>query len=112
MSNQITPFVKHFTVEPGNMTRYELLFITYPDCQSGMSRCGFTWLSKGSAGKAFVWAKGNTIYSSYACEKSNINRADLIAILCAIKKRYPDSMAEMVGFEDYDENGLYRGLAC
>ena len=101
MTNQTTPFVNHFTVEPGNMTRYELLFVEYTDCQYNTPRCGFTWLSKGS-----------TIYSSYACEKSNIHRTDLIAILYAIKKRYPDSIETIVGFEDYDENGLYRGLTC
>lgn len=108
MSNQTTPFVKHFIVEPGNMTRYELLYIIYLDSQSGMPRCGFTWLSSGSAGETFVWAKGSTIFSSYACEKSNIHRSDLVAILCAIKKRYSDSINELVGFEEYDENGLYR----
>ena len=112
MTEQITPFVKHFTMEPGNMTRYELLYIVYWDSQCNTSRCGFTWLNKGSSGETFVWEKGSTIYSSYACEKSNIHRTDLIAILYAIKKRYPDSIETIVGFEDYDENGLYRGLTC
>ena len=112
MTNQTTPFVNHFTVEPGNMTRYELLFVEYTDCQYNTPRCGFTWLSKGASGETFVWAKGSTIYSSYACEKSNIHRTDLIAILYAIKKMFPDSIETIVGFEDYDENGLYRGLTC
>ena len=112
MTEQITPFVKHFTMEPGNMTRYELLYIVYWDSQCNTSRCGFTWLNKGSSGETFVWEKGSTIYSSYACEKSNIHRTDLIAILHAIKKRYPDSIGAIVGFEDYDESGLYRGNVC
>ena len=109
MATPITPFVKHFTVEPGNMSRYELLYIVYPDSQYGVPHCGFTWLQRGTGGETFVWPKGSPIYSSYVLEKSNINRPDLVAILCAIKKRYPDSISELVGFESYDENGLYRG---
>ena len=109
MSTPITPYVKHFVVEPGNMTRYELLYSVYEDSKYGVPHCGFTWLSSGTGGKTFVWQKGNPIYSSYVSEKVDINRADLVAILCSIKKRYPDSIGELVGFEEYDENGLYRG---
>jgi len=112
MSNQITPFVKHFIAEPGNMTRYELLYITYTDSDTQSARCGFTWLNNGVTGETLVWAKGSTIYSSYVCEKSGIHRTDLIAILCSIKKRYPDSIESLVGFEEYNEDGLYRGLTC
>ncbi len=109
MSIPTTPYVKHFVVEPGNMTRYELLYSVYEDSQYGVPHCGFTWLSSGTGGKTFVWQKGSPIYSSYVSEKADINRADLVAILCAIKKRYPDSIRELIGFEEYDENGLYRG---
>ncbi len=109
MQKQITPFVKHFSVEPGNMTRYDLLYIVYADNQYGVPHCGITWLQQGVGGSTYVWPKGSPIYSSYACEKSNINRTDLVAILCAIKKRYPDSISELFGFEEYDENGLWRG---
>jgi len=104
-----TPFVKHFTVEPGNMTRYELLYSVYEDSQYGVPHCSFTWLWKGTGGETFVWPKGSPIYSSYVSEKVNINRTDLVAILCSIKKRYPESITELIGFEEYDENGLYRG---
>ena len=103
------PFVKHFTVEPGNMTRYELLYSVYEDSQHGVPHCSFTWLWKGAGGATFVWPKGSPIYSSYVCEKVDINRTDLVAILCSIKKRYPESITELIGFEEYDENGLYRG---
>ena len=112
MSNQVTPYVKHFTVEPGNMTRYELLYIVYTDSDTQNNRCGFTWLNNGTTGETFVWTKGSTIYSSYVCQKSGIHRTDLIAILCAIKARYSDSIGGLVGFEEYDENGLYRGNVC
>ncbi len=109
LSTSTTPFVKHFIVEPGNMTRYELLYIVYPDSQYDVPHCGVTWLQRGTGGETFVWVKGSSIYSSYVLEKSNINRPDLVPILCSIKKRYPDSISELVGFEEYDENGLWRG---
>ena len=112
MSIPVTPFVKHFTVEPGNMTRYELLYSVYEDSQHGVPHCSLTWLWKGTCGETFVWPKGSIIHSSYVCEKSSINRPDLIAILSSIKKRYPDSISELVGFEEYDENGLHRRLTC
>ena len=112
MSNHHTPFAKHFTVEPGNMTRYELLYIVYTDSNYNTQRCGFTWLNNGASGETFTWTKGATIFSSYACGKSNIHLTDLIAILCAIKARYPLSIESLVGFEEYDENGLYRGKVC
>ena len=89
MSIPTTPFVKHFVVEPGNMTRYELLYSVYEDSQYGVPHCSFTWLRKGTGGETFVWPKGSPIYSSYVSEKVNINSADLAAILCTIKKRYP-----------------------
>ena len=112
MSKHHTPFTKHFTVEPGNMTRYELLYIVYTDSNYNTQRCGFTWLNNGASGETFTWPKGETIFSSYACEKSNIHRTDLIAILRSVKQRYSDSIKDIVGFEDYDENGLYRGRVC
>lgn len=112
MSINHTPFARHFIVEPGNMTRYELLYIVYTDTNYGTQRCGFTWLNSGGSGETFTWPKGSTIFSSYACGNSKVHRTDLIAILCAIKARYPESIERLVGFEEYDENGLYRGKVC
>ena len=48
------------------------------------------------------------LVESYAVEKSHIGEADLAAILRDIQKRHPGSIRELVGFEEYDENGIWR----
>ena len=52
--------------------------------------------------------KKEHVYGSYAVEKSHIGEADLAAILRDIQKRHPGSIRELVGFEEYDENGIWR----
>ena len=106
--------VENFILEPGNMGRYELIFTTYNDYLYDNEMCSITWLKRSRGGCTFVWDKGDSIFASYALEKINgrhgnqCNIADLAPILRCVEKRFPGSIRELVGFEDYDENGCWR----
>ena len=102
--------IENYILEPGNMSRYELIYTTYLDHSCNVEMCSVTWLKRSRGGVTFVWQKGDSIYSSYALEKlDNVSKSDLAPILADIKKRYPGSIKELVGFEEYDENGCWRG---
>ena len=104
-----TTIIDNFILEPGNMSRYELIYTVYNDQFYGGEMCSITWLKRSRGGVTFVWEKGDNIYASYALEKINgCNIADLAPILRCVEKRYPGSIGELVGFEDYDENGCWR----
>ena len=97
----------HYYIEPGNMTRYELLYTEFTDEGYGTHQCAITWLRYGPGGKTFTWTKGGNIWASYALEKSHIGTADLAPILKDVKRRFEGSIGEIVGFEEYDENGVW-----
>ena len=103
-----TTIIDNFILEPGNMSRYELIYTVYTHYHYGTEMCSVTWLDRSRGGKTFVWEKGEAIWAGYALEKVAIAAVNLAPILCAIKKRYPGSIGEIVGFEDYDENGVWR----
>ena len=111
---QTGTIVENFILEPGNMGRYELIFTTYNDYLYDNEMCSITWLKRSRGGCTFVWDKGDSIFASYALEKINgrhgnqCNIADLAPILRCVEKRFPGSIRELVGFEDYDENGCWR----
>lgn len=98
----------HYYIEPGNMTRYELLYTEFLDSEYKTEQCAITWLRFGTGGYTLTWQKGACLWKSYAVEKSHIGEADLAAILRDIQKRHPGSIRELVGFEEYDENGIWR----
>ena len=89
-----------------NMTRYNLLYGELKHPRHGYDICMFVWLKNGVAGPALTWDKGSHLYASYVLEKVDINCADLTGILTAIKKKFPDSIGEMMGFDD---NYVYQG---
>ena len=89
-----------------NMTRYDLLYGEHTHPRHGWVVCAFIWLKNGVGGPALTWDKGSHLYASYVLEKTDINCADLTGILSAIKKRFPDSVGEMMGFDD---NYMYQG---
>lgn len=99
----------YYVIEPGNMTRYELIYTEYENPKWCQPMCSIVWLRNGRGGSAFTWPKGDAIWASYALEKTNIALADLAPILKDVKQRFPDSIRELYGCEDYDDNGLYRG---
>ena len=111
---QTTTIAENFILEPGNMGRYELIYTVYKDHYYDYDMCSITWLKRSRGGCTFVWPKGESIYAHYALEKINgrhgtdCNIADLAPILRGVQKRFPDSIPELVGFEDYDENGCWR----
>ena len=99
---------QHYVIEPGNASRYELLYTEFRDSHYETEQCAITWLRFGTGGYTLTWSKGACLWKSYAVEKSHIGEADLAAILRDIQKRYPNSIRELVGFEEYDENGIWR----
>ena len=99
----------NYVIEPGNFSRYNLIYCEYLDCHYGEIMCSITWLDKERGGKTLTFTKGNNLWASYVLEKSRVNAPDLVPILCDVKKRFPGSIGEIQGFDEYDENGLWRG---
>ena len=99
----------NYVLEPGNCSRYEIIYCEYTDYQYGETMCAVTWLNKSRGGNTLVFVKGGNLWASYVLEKSGINAPDLAPILCDVKKRFPGSINEIQGFEEYDDNGLWRG---
>jgi len=99
--------MKNIIIETG-MTRYNLLYSEYQDDKYAVkgTMCCFVWLKNGRGGPSLTWWKGENLYASYLLEKTDINITDLTGILSAIKKKLPDSVGEMMSF---DENYMYQG---
>ena len=98
--------MKNIIIE-ANMTRYDLLYGEYTDAGYGTTMCCFTWLKSGMGGPSLAWPKGENLYASYLLEKTAVNRADLTGILSAIKKKFPESVGELMGFDD---RYMYKGV--
>ena len=90
-----------------NMTRYDLLYGEYTDTHYGTTMCCFVWLKNGRGGPSLAWTKGGNLWASYVLEKTDINCADLTGILSAIKKKFPDAVGELCGFDD---DYMYQGV--
>ena len=99
----------NYVIEPGNFTRYDLIYCEYLDHKYSETMCSVTWLTKESGGSTLTFRKGANLWANHVLEKSGINKPDLAPILCDVKKRFPGSIGELQGFDEYDENGLYRG---
>ena len=98
--------MKNIIIENG-INRYDLLFGEHEHPRHGYDVCVFIWLRNGVAGPALTWDKGRNLYAGYILGKVDINCADLTCILSAIKKKFPDSIGEMMGFDD---NYMYQGV--
>lgn len=103
--------VKHYVLQPGNGTRYDLLYTEYDHGWADKKNmCAITWLRfDGVAGSTYVWEHGSTVYDHYAVEKCFINDGDLAPILKDVERRFKS--IKVRGFEDYDENGCWVGRA-
>ena len=93
--------VHNFTLEPGNCSRYELIYFEYQDYHTSLPMCSITWLNKSRGGHTFVWERGENIFASYALSKTDIREADLGPILAHIKSEFPGSIGELVGWDDH-----------
>lgn len=90
------------------MTRYNIVYGEYDDANYGSRMCFIAWLNNtGRGGPSLSWSKGDNLYATYVLEKTDINLADLTGILSAIKKKYPGSVGELMGFDD---NFMYQGV--
>tara|TARA_R110000824_G_scaffold341211_1_gene527641 strand:- start:121 stop:525 length:405 start_codon:yes stop_codon:yes gene_type:complete len=88
-----------------NSTTYWLLFGEYYHPNLESKRCVFVWLKNGIAGPSLSWDKGSHVYANYVLEKVDINCADLTGILSGLKSHYPETIGEMMGF---DERYMYE----
>lgn len=76
-SQPIPNTVQRFVYEPGNGTRYDLLF------GRGDERLLLVWLTRGgSGGNAFYWTGYNLLHWTHLAKKLNTGtRADIAALL-------------------------------
>ena len=103
--------MKNIVIENA-MTRYDLLIGEF-NTSYETTMCCFTWLKSGMGGPSLTWPKGSNLYASYVLEKTDINLADLTGILSAIKHYFPESIGEMMYFnEDYMYNKDLHSTLC
>tara|TARA_B100000287_G_C20196187_1_gene608151 strand:+ start:204 stop:533 length:330 start_codon:yes stop_codon:yes gene_type:complete len=95
-----TTIVHNFILEPGNCSRYELVYFEYEDMYYGKPMCSVTWLNKTRGGHTFIWRRGESIFASYALTKTDISEADLGPILAYIKSEFTDSIGDLVGWNE------------
>jgi len=98
-----TTIIENYILEPGNCSRYELIYFEYKDYHYNTPMCSITWLNKSRGGHTFVWARGENIFASYALSKTDIREADLGPILADIKSKFPGSIGELVGWSNLDK---------
>ena len=101
---------QHFVFEPGNMTRYEIL-VTPFRCDRDSSKPPesylVTWLD-GYKPASFVIPQANqTIFEADIKSRSPFNQSDLAAILFSIYNNTDSIVGDIVGFDNYDERGVY-----
>ncbi len=86
--------------EPGNGTRYDLLYGEYLDAQ-GKPLFFITWLRLGGSGGTTLSWPGCPVHYSYMTEKMQVNCADAAGIMAYLKTQGHEGMMP----EDYDDNG-------
>jgi len=100
----------HFVFEPGNMTRYELVVSPFRrdgDASKPPSAFVVTWLNGRSAQSLLIPRSNAVIHENYIASKTDICRADLAAILFSVMNNTRGIIKSIVGFEQYDNNGVY-----
>ena len=107
----------HYILEPGNATRYELIYTEYkhdPTAStgepSGCTMCSITWLTQTRGGIMYTWPKGNSLDTiDYVKEKfaprgHSIPTQCVGYILCDVYYRFPGSIGsipEHFGYSKY-----------
>ena len=88
-----------------NMTRYNLVYGEYVSTYSGRIKCFFIWNKYSDiAGPSFTWQKGDVISANYLTDKfskGELGMADAVSILSALKEKFPDSIAKVIGMGEY-----------
>jgi len=88
--------------QPGNGTRYDLIYGEYLDARA-KPMFFITWLqSAGSGGVTLSWS-GDALHWSYVCEKMGLNIANAAGIMAYLKTQGHDVMMP----EDYNDNGVW-----
>lgn len=100
----------HYILEPGNGTRYELIYSEYkhdPTVStgepSGCTMCSITWLTQTRGGIMYTWPKGYSLDTmGYVKEKfaprgHSISTQCVGYILCDVAYRFPGSIGATTG---------------
>ena len=83
----------NYRLEPGNATRYELLYTEYEDYRTGETKCCITWLiNSGNGGPSFSWPKGEAVSLSYGADRMGIRYGCFVEIMKDIKTRFPGAL--------------------
>ena len=88
--------------EPGNATRYDLLYGEYLDSR-GKPMFFITWLENAGAGGVTLNWSGDSLHWSYVCEKMGINIANAAGIMAYLKTQGHDVMMP----EDFNDDGVW-----
>lgn len=107
----------HYILEPGNSTRYELIYTEYKHDRtastgepSGCTMCSITWLTQTRGGIMYTWPKGSRIDTiGYVKEKfaprgHSISTQCVGYILYDVYYRFPGSIGSIglhSGFSEY-----------
>tara|TARA_R110000824_G_scaffold399530_1_gene605106 strand:- start:155 stop:787 length:633 start_codon:yes stop_codon:yes gene_type:complete len=107
----------HYILEPGNGTRYELIYSEYKHDPSsptgepyGCTMCSITWLTQTRGGIMYTWPKGNSLDTiGYVKEKfaprgHSISTQCVGYILCDVFYRFQGSIGsipEHFGYSKY-----------
>jgi len=89
--------MKRFIWEPGNATRYDLVYGPFVAAGKFL----LCWMNKGgSGGTSFIWRSGESIHHGYLEEKMDVNTADANGILLFLQSKGHDvSLPEGECFE-------------
>jgi len=102
MSEVNNPLVIREAYEPGNMTRYELLYIEWDD-DRGVRMFTLTHLH-GASGRSFSLRKNDYIDAGYMTEKTGWRGSDLAALMGYLSRRGVSTS----GVTNFDEYGNWK----
>lgn len=100
----------HFVFEPGNMTRYEILISPFRrdgDTTKPPESYLVTWLDSYKPASLVLPRANDTVFECDIEYRGPFAQADLAAILFSIYNNTEGIIDEIVGFDRYDENGVY-----
>lgn len=101
---------KSFVFEPGNMTRYEILLSPFRrdgDKSKPPESYLVTWLDSYKPASFVIPQANQIVFESDIKSRVPFGKADLAAILFSIYNSTEGIINEIVGFEQYNDKGVY-----
>ena len=102
------PSMEYWDHEPGDCTRYPILYGTYEDPYYG-TRYVLTYLNRGTGGRSFVWDHGMTVDLSDFMEKTGICNTTTAAVLLRFMENKGHPVYECRTLSNYNQHGLWVG---